>query len=331
MSAKLESAGGHGHQGTWFDSAYAEKEAPGSELRHFQQKIDCVVRIRRTRDFSQGVQTLGHGGEGEEPSAAVIMQWPLAQWVTRQCERTPRLVPDSEGVDADQMIEAVLRPALPCGQEDRGVAQPPRLFGRNIQGGLEFLAVIKTQIRSQHQAPPRALERLAIVHVFGQEPVQTAAERGVTSIPLVAGVRTVHALGSQHPPTRRPWVWLTSARQESGNCRHSRRMSRTVHRHQALGLELGQKVDHIALASIGVDVVLGGKTRAQFHKGGRRVDKLKYAQPDTVKTVAHALGGAESHGLAIHLGKDQVAAAPNPIGRFQSINNHASGQRSLYG
>src|SRR5258708_25697853 len=56
VSAKLESAGGHGHQGTWFDSAYAEKEAPGSELRHFQQKIDCVVRIRRTRDFSQGVQ-----------------------------------------------------------------------------------------------------------------------------------------------------------------------------------------------------------------------------------------------------------------------------------
>ena len=74
-------------------------------------------------DAGQGQQAFGLGGESEQAGAVVVAKWALAGVVAGGKEFAAGRRPDGEGEASEKMVEAVLSPAEPGGEQEVGVRE----------------------------------------------------------------------------------------------------------------------------------------------------------------------------------------------------------------
>ena len=174
----------------------------GAPFREQGQKFGHARQIRPDRDIRQGVQALGHGGEGEQSVLTMIVQRLGAEGIARQRQLAVVRIPDGKGVVAVDMIEKSCLPALPCGQEQPRVGTVRSAGGIKTQRGRQPVPVIETHIGYQMIASAITCQGRGIkpILVKAIEPAQT--EGDVAAVPEALTIGTVESLGRVHGPAR---------------------------------------------------------------------------------------------------------------------------------
>jgi hypothetical protein len=122
------------------------------------------------------MQTLGHGGEGEAVRCGSIEERTFPGVIASQEEMLFLLVPHSEAEGAGKMVDALLAPTLPRGQQHVAVGHGSGLLaGESPIPARASSSRLSRRTSATSEVTPAGRERLSIEAIFREEAKKAAA------------------------------------------------------------------------------------------------------------------------------------------------------------
>ena len=183
------------------------------------EEIGELLLVQFARHPVQGEQAVRHGGEGEEPLAAVPHDDVESEMIARQRQNAILRAPDRDREWAAQHRPDSVAELLPRAQQDPRV-RPRHRFPRGQSNADEHLVAIVEPHVGRDQRSARSAIRLVIGLVFGRHTHQYVHEADAAVDDDVRSIRTVRAERICHAFELGPAHRMTIETKQSGDCAH---------------------------------------------------------------------------------------------------------------
>jgi hypothetical protein len=134
------------------DPADPFEEAARTVLGEQSEELGATHLIGGVGNFGKGVEALGHGREGREPLAEMVMERAAAERVAGEDQPALGRIPEGEGIVAGGGVEQAFAETLPGGEEEGRIGGSGKLGRIEAEGSGEAFAVVEPNV----QRPARA-------------------------------------------------------------------------------------------------------------------------------------------------------------------------------